>query len=200
MKKLSGFTLLELMAVLAIAGALLALAAPAMKEFVQKSKMTSFGNEMVSSIQIARSEAIKRAGVSCVCSVSDATAAIPACDGGDTWETGWITFFDTTGDCDFEPAGPDFDVLLKAVDNNGFENYTVRNNNPSINNSDFIRFSSRGIPVLATGANQQGMFTVCDERGYVLDGYGDSVPRGIVLSAAGSVRTIKDAVQVTACP
>jgi len=200
MKKISGFTIIELITVMAIAGILLAIAVPSMRSFSQKGKISSFGNEMVSALQIARSEAIKRSGIACVCPTANANDPIPVCSGSNDWESGWIAFFDSTGNCSFNPGDVIPDVLLKVMDGDGFDNFTLRNNNTSINGADFIRFNARGVPVLANGAIQQGMFTVCDERGYVLDAYGDTIPRGITLSAAGSVRTTKDASKVTACP
>jgi len=196
MKKISGFTLLELMAVITVGGILLALAVPAMTSFVQRSKMTTHTNKLVSALQVARNEAIKQSGFACVCSTTDASAAVPICDAGDNWESGWIAFYDTTGDCTFAPAAPDLDVLLKVAENDGFEKFTVRNDNSSINDFDFVRFNSRGSPQSANGAIQQGMFTFCDERGYELDGAGDTVMRAVLLSAAGSVRTTKDATLI----
>lgn len=201
MKKTNqGFTLLELLFTLMIAAILASLAGPAMSSFIQKNKMASYVNELVSAIQIARSEAIKTGTVSCVCSSSDASAATPSCNGGNNWETGWIAFTDSAGNCNFEPTGATPDVLLKAMNNSGFEKFTVRNDDLTINNNNYIRFNNRGTPRETDNSNQQGMFVFCDERAYVLDANGDTVPRGVILSASGSVRSTKDATKVTACP
>jgi len=200
MKKISGFTLLELLTTVAIAGVVMALAVPAMKSFVQRGKMTSYGNELVSAIQLARANAIKNAGFACVCPTTNAMDAVPACSGSNDWETGWMAFSDSTGDCVFNPADATPDVLIKVMDDDGFDNFTVRNNNSSINSLDYIRFNSRGVPVQPGGASQQGMFTICDERGVGLDANGDSITRGIELSGAGSVRSLRDAAKLTSCP
>ncbi len=200
MKKISGFTLLELLVTMGIAGVAVALAVPAVTSIVQKGKMTTFGNDLVSAIHVARSEAIKRSAVACVCPSTNAMAVTPACSGADEWETGWIAFYDSSGDCVFNPADATPDVLLKAADGRGFENFTIRNNNPTINGVDYIRFNSRGTPTLQNGAIQQGMFVICDEREYVLDAYGETIPRGLILSASGSLRGTNEATRITACP
>lgn len=198
-KSHQGFTLLELLTTITIAGVLISVAVPAMSGFIQKSKMTTYANELVSAIHIARSEAIKRNVVSCICPTADATIAAPACVASDNWESGWISFTDTDGDCVFNPADNPPDVLLKAVSNEKFTRFTVRNNHDSINNPNFIRFNTRGAPQRSNGAFQQGMFTICDERGYILAD-GETIPRGVVLSAAGSLRSTRNATVVTACP
>ncbi len=200
MKKVSGFTLLELIVTVGIAGVLVSLAVPSVRSYVERGKMTTFGNDMVSAMHIARSEAIKRSGVACVCPSTNALDPTPSCSGSNEWETGWIAFYDSSGDCAFSPGDNPPDILLKATGNEGFEDFTIRNNSSTINNTDFIRFNSRGVPMLSNGANQQGMFVICDARGYLLDSDGDTIPRGLVLSPAGSVQGTNSASKITACP
>lgn len=195
-----GFTLLELLTVLAIAGIIFSIAVPSMSGFIKKSRMTAYANELVSSIQIARSEAIKLSTFACVCPTADASVAVPVCNASSSWESGWIAFTDSAGNCSFEPGDTTPDVLLKAVTNEGFENFTVRNNDASINTSNYVRFTSRGAPQQISGVAQMGMFTVCDDRGYILASNGDTVPRGVILSAAGSLRSTRSSTQLTACP
>jgi len=200
MKKLTGFTILELLAVVSIAGVLIALAVPGIKGFVQKNKLTVFGNELVSAMQVARSGAIKMALPACVCVSTNAESAAAACNGDDNWEDGWIAFIDTNNgalnECVFEPASGD--VLLRAWDGSAVSNeITLRSASATINVTDYIRFSQRGIPVSGQGANMQGLFKLCDSRG--LSQNGDVVGKGIVLSASGSLRTTKNAAAIVAC-
>jgi len=56
----SGFSLLELMAVLAIGGILAALALPSYRDLVKNNCLTTNANALVASFQQARSEAVKR--------------------------------------------------------------------------------------------------------------------------------------------
>ena len=84
-----GFTLIELMITLVIAGILVALAGPAMRSFVQDQRLTGQANEFVGDLNYARSEAIKRASNAGVCASSDGASC------GGTWQNGWIVFVDT---------------------------------------------------------------------------------------------------------
>src|SRR4030067_1501695 len=55
-----GFTLIELIITLTIAGILMAVAAPSMVGFVSSNRLASQVNELIADITLARSEAIKR--------------------------------------------------------------------------------------------------------------------------------------------
>ena len=82
MKKYFGFTILELMVTIAIAGILMAVALPSYQTMVKNNCLTTSANSLVSSLQRARSEAIKRR--------SDVTMAAT---GGD-WGAGWNVTLD----------------------------------------------------------------------------------------------------------
>ncbi len=55
-----GFTLLELMVVLAIAGVLIAVGIPAMGDFIRNGRITAAANDVMAALHFTRSEAIKR--------------------------------------------------------------------------------------------------------------------------------------------
>lgn len=200
MKKLSGFTILELMAVVAVAGVLITVGIPSMQKFIKNNRLVTVHNELVSALQVARSAAIQKSGAACVCSSSTVSSATPVCGAGADWETGWIAFVDTNTNavttCVFEPA--DDDVLLKAWDGTKYAGtMTVRSNAANINANGFIRFNARGAPLSSTGVSLQGMFKVCDDRGMTDSGI--VLGRGLILSASGSLRTTKDTTQILAC-
>src|SRR3989344_4698731 len=56
----SGFTLIELIITLTIAGILMAVAVPGLKNFVSSNRLTAQINDLIADINLARSEAIKR--------------------------------------------------------------------------------------------------------------------------------------------
>ena len=84
-----GFTLVELMVVITVAGVLMAIAVPGMRAFVQNQRGASAAGALVASLSLARSEAIKEdaaaAGVTVCASTNGAT-----CDPGGAWANGWI--------------------------------------------------------------------------------------------------------------
>jgi type IV fimbrial biogenesis protein FimT len=79
-----GFTLIELLVTLAVAAILLTVAVPNFQMFVLNNRMASQANDLITALNMARSEAVKRAASVTVCASSNSTS----CTG--TWEQGWI--------------------------------------------------------------------------------------------------------------
>jgi type IV fimbrial biogenesis protein FimT len=101
-----GFSLIELMVTIAIAAILLAIAAPSFDSVAQSMKLTSYANSLVASIQLARSEAIKRNAVVSLCVSSNGST----CETGG-WEQGWIVMCNSTDNTTCDPAGANTIVI-----------------------------------------------------------------------------------------
>jgi type IV fimbrial biogenesis protein FimT len=81
-----GFSLLEMLVVIAIVAILLALGVPSFKYVTQANRATSEINGMLGSLQLARAEAIKEGQTVTICPSLDAAT----CNAATDWETGWI--------------------------------------------------------------------------------------------------------------
>ena len=93
----SGFSLIELMVTIAIVAILLALGLPSFEGSMRSNRLATTTNEMLASLSLARSEAIRSTQRSKVCASTDGEN----CDG--TWNDGWMVSTDADDDdSDFE--------------------------------------------------------------------------------------------------
>jgi type IV fimbrial biogenesis protein FimT len=90
-----GYSLLELMFTLLLAGVLLSLGVPWLHDLVLDARRTADVNAFVSAIQLARSESAKRAQPVVLCQSADGIACAPT---GQDYHLGWIVFVDEDGD------------------------------------------------------------------------------------------------------
>ena len=88
--KSRGFTLIELMIALVIGTILVMLAAPSFKKAISSNLVVTQANNLISSINFARSEAVKRRSNVTVCASTNQTTC-----GGTDWTTGWIVRLDS---------------------------------------------------------------------------------------------------------
>jgi type IV fimbrial biogenesis protein FimT len=118
----AGFTLIELVVVVAVAAMLLIGGVPSLQAMVRDNRLIAAANDVVARLNLARSEAIKRRGRVALCSTTDSAAEVPTCDGGGVWGTGWVLFLDADGNGAADARanvlraerGPGGEVVLRA--------------------------------------------------------------------------------------
>lgn len=166
----TGFTLLELMITIAIVGILVGVAIPSFTSIITSNRLTAYANELVTTLNLARNEAVKRGISVTVRKVDDNSFTNKSA--GANWEDGWDIFTDADSDGNFETG----DVLIRTYDPLKFS-YTLRGNNFS----NFIRFASSG------QSNTNGSFVICDNSD------GNNVPEAntsklIIVNSVGRGR------------
>jgi len=159
-----GFTLIELLVTITVLAILLGVGVPGLRDFVLNNRQVSAVNEMVGSLQYARTEAISRNRTVSLCPSSNGTS----CSGSE-WAVGWIVFSDQDGD--------------GVVDGGD----TVLRRNEALDNIDFV--SDGGIASAVVyrrngRATATGNFTLCDSRG-------DAHGKVVVLDLSGRPRVQK---------
>lgn len=92
----SGFTLVELLVALGVFALLVGIGVPGLSALVQNNRMTASVNDLVATLQLARSEAVKRRQPIAICH-SDNAEGDAEC-GGNGWQDGWLVWVDDDDD------------------------------------------------------------------------------------------------------
>ncbi|MCC7326115.1 MAG: GspH/FimT family pseudopilin [Burkholderiales bacterium] len=165
--KHDGFTLLELLASLGIAAALLLLGIPGYAAWIAEMELRDRVEALVGAMSLARSEAIKRNARVNLCPSGDGAR----CADNGLWEAGWLVFADDDRDGE---RGDDETVL--RVQAAARPLITVRGNKPVTN---YVSYTGFGHTRMVSGALQMGTFTICRTGRTAVD---------VVLANGGRVR------------
>lgn len=203
-----GFTLWELMMALLVAGILLGIGIPSLRELQRNMAITAAANDLVSALHAARTEAIKRRVPITVCASADPLAPSPVCSPAGTGTNGgFIVWVDENGNTDANGAP----VLTDPSDGNGVfdagETLLMARPDPGqpINvrgDSGYVSFGANGFRRDAPGLNPAAKeFLYCDDRGNRLSAGDISTARVVRIDALGRgqvVRTVNEIAPVVA--
>ncbi len=179
MKVETGFTLVELMVTLIVSSILLAVGVPSFVGMIRNNRTATMANEMVATLNLARSEAVKRG------------LQVTVRPTGAQWEGGWSIFTDINRNGAFNDnadgvlceTGEDCELRRYEALANGF---TLRT---GANFANWVAY-------LPTGRSQSGglpndTFRLCADDQVTAEG------RSIIVSVGGRIRLEKG---VTECP
>lgn len=146
-----GTSFIEVLVVLSILAVLMAIASPDLAAIVRNGRLNSQNSQLLHSLDLARSEAVKRMVQVVVCRGS----ASAGCGGAGAWDSGWIVFADLNEDGGYDPpaAGGTGDVLLEV--NTGLRSGFALLASPSI--PGMVQFDAHG------GSSANGHFILCQD-------------------------------------
>jgi type IV fimbrial biogenesis protein FimT len=168
-----GFTLVELMVVLSIIGILTTLALPSLRTFIGNWQVANAVNAFSGSLQLARSEAVKRGRFVRMCRSDNGTT----CGSGNNlpggWNSGWIVYVDNDASGLGVSVGDE--VVLSQAALRSFD--SIISNSPSA-----LAFSPTGL--MQYGAGTQAMTFNWDS--------GATIQKALCISFTGRTRVVKD--------
>ncbi len=163
-----GLSLLELLIALVIASILTLWAVPNLRPFIQNNRSITQINELQTSLNAARTEAIVRNNNITLCPVNKTGDGCH--EHLDHWHHGWITFVDSDLD-----GALDGEEILHLHGKAGKQRFIT------FSDMSVISFASSGLAT--AGANST--FTLCDDRGA-------ASARGLIVGVSGRPRLAVD--------
>ncbi len=171
----TGFTLIEMMLTVLLLAVVFAIGIPGFQNSARNARMTSSVNELITAMQLARSEAVKRRGPVVLCvGVADGTPD-EGCDVSGSWADGWIVF----ADADNSGTLTDGDevVLRRGALTETGTIQTLTATTDQI--ADAIVYDPSGFPRPYADGTSGGVILFCDDRA------SDAVARVIGVSQTG---------------
>ena len=152
----SGISVVELVVSLAVVAILATTGVPAFSGFIQSNRISESAFDVLGTINLARTEAVKRKTRVVLCRSADPTAVTPSCGGSaNTWTTGWLVFASGDTNNTYED-GTDTLLGIGLVHS---PSVTVITNTTSNNN---LEYNSDGTTNEGGGTAR---WAICDQRG-----------------------------------
>jgi type IV fimbrial biogenesis protein FimT len=173
-----GFTLMELLVTLTIAGVLLGLGVPAFRDFMRNGRLTGAANELLVTVVSARNEAVRRQTVVSICPSTTPDQAGATCTGAAT--QGYIAFIDTNSNCIRDGAE-------LADTQNVVANMVTHSLVTSRKNGTCVSFAANGFRRRVIGQPNTMHAMFCDVRGnnQISPGSTISFARGLEVLPTG---------------
>ena len=169
-KKPGGFTLLELVIVVAVLAITSAFAAPSVMTMIADNRISSSVNDYVAALQFAKTEAAARISPVTLCKAND---NLNNCVAAGDWQQGWLVFTDANADASVD-AGEEILLVHEALD----EKITFGG---TAQVQDFITYRPSG----TTSITSAQVLVMCDNRGFI------DAARGVLVTITGRGSVMK---------
>ena len=161
-----GFTILELVITLTIAAILIVIAVPNFNEIIKDNRLSTQINSLSASVNLARSEAVKRNLPVTLCQSSDGSSCAA---GWAASSNGWVVFVNSNNDNSLD-ATEEIVRVGSPLSGDSLLSYSA----------GILTFTPQG-----DSPNFSGTFILCDDRGA-------EKARGLVILPSGLVRLAVD--------
>lgn len=148
---LRGFSLLEALVVVALLGVLMAIGVPSLSDLRQQHRLQARAEAFLSSLVLARSEALRRQQRVTLC--ASATPDAVLCDLEGRWQQGWLVFVDTNNSARRDLG----EVLIERQDAMP-EAFQLRVTNTI---KSYFSYGAQGRSVSLSGAFMAGTWRFC---------------------------------------
>lgn len=179
-RPMRGASILEVSAALAVFAILLGVAMRDLGSWMSSTELANHANAMLLTLQLARSEAVKRNARVAACKSADGQSC--ATEGG--WEQGVIVFHDANNNALRDPAE---EVIRREAP---LPAGVVVTGNQNVRN--YVSYGPDGRTRLDSGAFQAGTLTACRRSDQAADA------RQVVVNAGGRPRLQR--ASLAACP
>ena len=190
-----GVTLIELMVTVMVLAVVLAAGIPTFADFLRNNRMSAAVNDVVTSLHLARSEAVKRRTPVTICPAASATE----CDAGSGIESGWLVFVDTNGNGIPEGPGDSIIQIRPSLPTEIADYSRWGDENGDATGRFLISFDPSGY-LLADidGTTPVANLQFCDKRGDQKTIGGSAAGRWVEITRTGRPRVFASREQVQA--
>ena len=176
-QRCQGITLIESMVVVAILGILTAIAVPSFKSTIESSRRTTYANQLLEDLALARSEAAKRGGRVALCPSSDGASCLAAAN-VTSFASGWMVFVDANNNGTWDSA----ELVLRVHE--ALPSGWLAGSNLGQN---YVSFNALGYAMSTTGSFQAFTAAICPAS-VACNAATTASQTNLIVSSSGRVR------------